>query len=182
MIHHTDIYLSDSVTRGMNIEDFPKSLRPFYLEHFQKGEFYTVSEMCVDGWFKGQSLRLGKSGVFPGNHVHQVDPGAKSVNFSPSLSIYCFCLQFVQGPFIIVKNVQSPLPMPAVSESISCFIKSYPLFVKCSVFFICTSRLIESIVRQRRQRRRERRVFRRWRWRISILSKLFECTFFWPLD
>lgn len=44
----------------------------------KKGEFYTVSEMCVDGWFKGQSLRLGKSGVFPGNHVHQVDPGAKS--------------------------------------------------------------------------------------------------------
>jgi len=37
-----------------------------------------VSEMCVDGWYKGQSLRLGKSGVFPGNHVHQVDPGAKS--------------------------------------------------------------------------------------------------------
>ena len=51
---------------------------------FQKGEFYTVSEMCVDGWYKGQSLRLGKSGVFPGNHVHQVDPGAKSVNFSLS--------------------------------------------------------------------------------------------------
>jgi len=44
----------------------------------KKGEFYTVSEMCVDGWYKGQSLRLGKSGVFPGNHVHQVDPGAKS--------------------------------------------------------------------------------------------------------
>ena len=44
--------------------------------------------MCVDGWFKGQSLRLGKSGVFPGNHVHQVDPGAKSVNFSLSLSLF----------------------------------------------------------------------------------------------
>jgi len=43
----------------------------------QKGEFYTVGEMCVDGWYKGQSLRTGKSGVFPGNHVHQVDPGAK---------------------------------------------------------------------------------------------------------
>ena len=52
------------------------------LTTFQKGEFYTVSEMCVDGWYKGQSLRLGKSGVFPGNHVHQVDPGAKSVSFS----------------------------------------------------------------------------------------------------
>jgi len=40
----------------------------------KKGEFYSVSEMCVDGWYKGQSLRTGKSGVFPGNHVYQVDP------------------------------------------------------------------------------------------------------------
>lgn len=32
----------------------------------------------MDGWYKGQSLRLGKSGVFPGNHVHQVDPGQKT--------------------------------------------------------------------------------------------------------
>ena len=57
----------------------------FNLATLQKGEFYTVSEMCVDGWYKGQSLRLGKSGVFPGNHVHQVDPGAKSVKFSLSI-------------------------------------------------------------------------------------------------
>ena len=47
----------------------------------QKGEFYSVSEMCVDGWYKGQSLRLGQSGVFPGNHVHPVDPGAKTVRY-----------------------------------------------------------------------------------------------------
>lgn len=38
-----------------------------------------MGEMCVDGWYKGQSLRTGKSGVFPGNHVHQVDPSAKVV-------------------------------------------------------------------------------------------------------
>lgn len=35
----------------------------------RKGELYTVSEKCQDGWFKGTSLRTGLSGVFPGNYV-----------------------------------------------------------------------------------------------------------------
>lgn len=35
----------------------------------RKGELYTVSEKCQDGWFKGTSLRTGHSGVFPGNYV-----------------------------------------------------------------------------------------------------------------
>uniref|UniRef100_T1J1Q5 RING-type E3 ubiquitin transferase n=1 Tax=Strigamia maritima TaxID=126957 RepID=T1J1Q5_STRMM len=35
----------------------------------KKGELYTVSEKCQDGWYKGISLRTGQSGVFPGNYV-----------------------------------------------------------------------------------------------------------------
>ena len=37
-----------------------------------KGDYYTVSEKCQDGWFKGQCLRTGVSGVFPGNYVQGV--------------------------------------------------------------------------------------------------------------
>jgi len=32
----------------------------------------------VDGWYKGQSLRTGKQGVFPGNHVLHVEHGIKA--------------------------------------------------------------------------------------------------------
>ncbi|KAL8576439.1 hypothetical protein ACOMHN_049006 [Nucella lapillus] len=35
----------------------------------RKGDYYTVCEKCQDGWFKGQCLRTGVSGVFPGNYV-----------------------------------------------------------------------------------------------------------------
>ena len=35
----------------------------------RKGDFYTVFEKCQDGWFKGQCLKIGISGVFPGNYV-----------------------------------------------------------------------------------------------------------------
>ena len=38
----------------------------------RKGDYYTVSEKCQDGWFKGQCLRTGVSGVFPGNYVQMV--------------------------------------------------------------------------------------------------------------
>ena len=39
----------------------------------KKGDLYHVSEKCQDGWFKGKNLKTGKSGVFPGNHVKEVD-------------------------------------------------------------------------------------------------------------
>jgi len=39
----------------------------------KKGELYFVTEQCHDGWFKGKSLKSGKSGVFPGNHVEEHD-------------------------------------------------------------------------------------------------------------
>ncbi|CAG2172055.1 unnamed protein product [Oppiella nova] len=35
----------------------------------KKGELYSVSEKCHDGWYKGVSVRNGSSGVFPGNYV-----------------------------------------------------------------------------------------------------------------
>ncbi|KAK3741049.1 hypothetical protein RRG08_005739 [Elysia crispata] len=35
-----------------------------------KGDQYTVTEKCQDGWFKGACLRTGQAGVFPGNYVH----------------------------------------------------------------------------------------------------------------
>lgn len=38
----------------------------------KKGSLYTVSEKCQDGWFKGQCMKEGKTGVFPGNYVQTV--------------------------------------------------------------------------------------------------------------
>lgn len=38
----------------------------------RKGDYYSVSEKCQDGWFKGQCLKNGNSGVFPGNYVQIV--------------------------------------------------------------------------------------------------------------
>ncbi|XP_025086760.1 SH3 domain-containing RING finger protein 3-like [Pomacea canaliculata] len=38
----------------------------------KKGDYYTVTEKCQDGWFKGQCLRTGIAGVFPGNYVSLV--------------------------------------------------------------------------------------------------------------
>ena len=38
----------------------------------RKGDYYTVSEKCQDGWFKGTCLRSGSFGVFPGNYVQLV--------------------------------------------------------------------------------------------------------------
>ncbi|CAH0386097.1 unnamed protein product [Bemisia tabaci] len=35
----------------------------------RKGNMYTVTERCQDGWYKGTSNRTQKSGVFPGNYV-----------------------------------------------------------------------------------------------------------------
>ena len=37
-----------------------------------KASYYTVSEKCQDGWYKGTCLRTGRSGVFPGNYVQMV--------------------------------------------------------------------------------------------------------------
>ena len=37
-----------------------------------KGGYYTVSEKCQDGWYKGACLRTGRVGVFPGNYVQMV--------------------------------------------------------------------------------------------------------------
>ena len=34
-----------------------------------KGEYYTVTEKCQDGWYKGASMKSGRVGVFPGNYV-----------------------------------------------------------------------------------------------------------------
>lgn len=38
----------------------------------RKGDYYTVTEKCQDGWFKGTCLRSGSVGVFPGNYVQAV--------------------------------------------------------------------------------------------------------------
>ena len=35
-----------------------------------KGDYYTVMEKCQDGWYKGQCLKSGIAGVFPGNYVN----------------------------------------------------------------------------------------------------------------
>ena len=38
-----------------------------------RGELYFVTEQCGDGWCRGKSLKSGKTGVFPGNHVQEHD-------------------------------------------------------------------------------------------------------------
>ncbi|XP_003744319.1 E3 ubiquitin-protein ligase SH3RF1 [Galendromus occidentalis] len=50
----------------------------------KKGEVYTVSEKCQDGWFKGSSLKNGGQGVFPGNYVQPAVKSAPSANSSSS--------------------------------------------------------------------------------------------------
>ncbi|CAI9734643.1 E3 ubiquitin-protein ligase SH3RF1-like isoform X1 [Octopus vulgaris] len=60
-----------------------------------KGDQYTVTEKCQDGWYKGCCLKTGISGVFPGNYV-QISRSAnyfgaahsrtKDMPSSPSLS------------------------------------------------------------------------------------------------
>ncbi|XP_071787155.1 E3 ubiquitin-protein ligase SH3RF1-like isoform X1 [Asterias amurensis] len=35
----------------------------------KKGDFYTVTERCKDGWYKGMSVKTGDMGVFPGNYM-----------------------------------------------------------------------------------------------------------------
>ncbi|XP_053398496.1 E3 ubiquitin-protein ligase SH3RF1-like [Mercenaria mercenaria] len=37
-----------------------------------KGDYYSVSEKCLDGWYKGVALKTNLSGVFPGNYVQSV--------------------------------------------------------------------------------------------------------------
>ena len=38
----------------------------------KKGDFYSVTEKCQDGWFKGRCLKNANTGVFPGNYVQAV--------------------------------------------------------------------------------------------------------------
>jgi hypothetical protein len=37
-----------------------------------KGDYYSVSEKCLDGWYKGVAVKSNLSGVFPGNYVQSV--------------------------------------------------------------------------------------------------------------
>ncbi|KAK7097516.1 E3 ubiquitin-protein ligase SH3RF3-like [Littorina saxatilis] len=61
----------------------------------RKGDYYTVSEKCQDGWFKGQCLRTGVAGVFPGNYVQVIRQAA---SFKP------------QNPNIL--NIRAKVPSP----------------------------------------------------------------------
>lgn len=51
----------------------------------RKGDYYTVSEKCQDGWFKGQCLRTGVSGVFPGNYVQVVRQSSTMRPLNPNI-------------------------------------------------------------------------------------------------
>ncbi|KAK6975386.1 SH3 domain-containing RING finger protein 3 [Biomphalaria glabrata] len=50
-----------------------------------KGEYYSVSEKCQDGWFKGACLRTGEAGVFPGNYVSMVRHSSAFKPVSPNV-------------------------------------------------------------------------------------------------
>lgn len=47
-----------------------------------KGDYYSVTEKCLDGWFKGMAMKSGCIGVFPGNYVQLKVPGNSSKNSS----------------------------------------------------------------------------------------------------
>ncbi|XP_052794899.1 E3 ubiquitin-protein ligase SH3RF3-like isoform X2 [Mya arenaria] len=63
-----------------------KPRKPDELE-LVKGDYYSVSEKCMDGWFKGVEIKSGSAGVFPGNYAQAVKThtSGKSTNKSPSL-------------------------------------------------------------------------------------------------
>ena len=44
-----------------------------------RGDVYSVTEKCLDGWFKGQDVKTGAVGMFPGNYVQPVQPVASHV-------------------------------------------------------------------------------------------------------
>ena len=37
--------------------------------HLKKNELYVVHEKCLDGWYKGSSVKTNQMGVFPGNYL-----------------------------------------------------------------------------------------------------------------
>ncbi|XP_005112175.1 E3 ubiquitin-protein ligase SH3RF1-like [Aplysia californica] len=65
-----------------------------------KGDHYTVSEKCQDGWFKGASVRSGQAGVFPGNYVHMVRHSSAFKPVNPN-----------------VLNIRAKGPSPALASS-----------------------------------------------------------------
>ncbi|XP_052247696.1 E3 ubiquitin-protein ligase SH3RF3-like [Dreissena polymorpha] len=60
-----------------------------------KGDYYSVSDKCLDGWFKGVAIKTSIAGVFPGNYVQAVkthvlpgkpQPQGASAPLNPTIS------------------------------------------------------------------------------------------------
>ncbi|KAH9513933.1 E3 ubiquitin-protein ligase sh3rf3 [Bulinus truncatus] len=69
-----------------------------------KGDYYSVSEKCQDGWFKGACLCTGEAGVFPGNYVSMV---RHSSAFKPV------------SPNVLNIRAKAPLSPPIVTAPVS---------------------------------------------------------------
>lgn len=86
-----------------------------------KGDYYSVSEKCLDGWYKGTALKTNTSGVFPGNYVQSVKTytgsnksTSKSVTTKPKLPPPDQCLNGLSKP-----AMSPPRPKTSSSEAVS---------------------------------------------------------------
>ncbi|XP_067944588.1 E3 ubiquitin-protein ligase SH3RF3-like [Watersipora subatra] len=45
-----------------------------------RGALYRVTDRCKDGWYRGHSIRLAATGVFPGNYVQLIPPDSEGAS------------------------------------------------------------------------------------------------------
>ncbi|XP_022256645.1 SH3 domain-containing RING finger protein 3-like, partial [Limulus polyphemus] len=110
----------------------------------RKNDIYTVSEKCQDGWYKGTSLRTGRSGVFPGNYIQNFQPSVIQVQFQqasssvanirsaavhptlshPTSSVFSYPVHCTSDPTLMLDNEISPPPQHVPGSS-SSFLPSY---------------------------------------------------------
>ncbi|KAJ8028177.1 E3 ubiquitin-protein ligase SH3RF1 [Holothuria leucospilota] len=82
------------------------------------GEFFTVFEICTDGWFKGMSLSSGKVGVFPGNYMEPYrmsNTTRSSTPASPGVSTF-FPLPDSSSPSHQLQSSSQPVVRPKQSQ------------------------------------------------------------------
>ncbi|XP_076339315.1 E3 ubiquitin-protein ligase SH3RF1-like isoform X2 [Tachypleus tridentatus] len=126
-----------------SVPEFYKPQKDDELE-LRKNDIYTVSEKCQDGWYKGTSLRTGRSGVFPGNYIQNFQPSVIQVQFQqssssvanirstavqpslhhPSSSVFSYPVHCTNDPTILLDNEISPPPQHVAGPS-SSFLPSY---------------------------------------------------------
>ncbi|CAG0889285.1 unnamed protein product [Cyprideis torosa] len=73
-------------------------------------ELYTVTEKCMDGWFRGTAVRTKKSGVFPGNYVKPVRSPPQARHSAPPPSVGSAAPSLGQQTASSSSSLWDPLP------------------------------------------------------------------------